>query len=354
MTGSVRRAVIPIFRDWMFSSQVTSTQHRTIFSGTQTIPTWRRHGPRPNRNPSPYHRKERAWKELKVELPDYEFDRRRAKDQVTPEELKEKMKKAGIQPPTPYMERPVYISSMGAVIDEYVPPEGDGKASLVSTEKVGQVTDKVKGKGKSMMSVRKIRKYEDDFDPKVWVEEAQETYIAAHRALADKDEDALHKYATEKAFPEMMNMTKRKTVRWNFIKSLEPPRVVHVRHAEVFDKENIFGQLTVRFHTQQTLAVYDRFGRLIHGGENVAKDVLEYVVFEKHLANVYGTWRLHAKIIPDWMPPKEPGRLTFLVQKEKTEAEEKKPSKEEHEEDKENEESESIYDRFGRVLRRKQ
>jgi hypothetical protein len=41
---------------------------------------------------------------LKVELPDYEFDRRRAKDQVTPEELKEKMKKAGIQPPTPYME----------------------------------------------------------------------------------------------------------------------------------------------------------------------------------------------------------------------------------------------------------
>jgi large subunit ribosomal protein L45 len=45
-----------------------------------------------------------------------------------------------------------------------------------------------------------------------------------------------------------------------------------------------------------------RFGRLIHGSEAVAKDVLEYCVFEKHLSNVYGTWRLHAKIIPDWMP----------------------------------------------------
>ena len=45
-----------------------------------------------------------------------------------------------------------------------------------------------------------------------------------------------------------------------------------------------------------------RFGRLLHGNENIAKDVLEYCVFEKHLSNVYGVWRLHSKIIPDWMP----------------------------------------------------
>lgn len=49
----------------------------------------------------------------------------------------------------------------------------------------------------------------------------------------------------------------------------------------------------------QCLAVYDRFGRLIYGSEVLAKDVLEYVVFEKHLSNEYGLWRLHAKIIPE-------------------------------------------------------
>lgn len=49
----------------------------------------------------------------------------------------------------------------------------------------------------------------------------------------------------------------------------------------------------------------------MHGSEILAKDVLEYVVFEKHLANQYGTWRLHAKIIPDWLPPKEPSGRTF-------------------------------------------
>lgn len=56
----------------------------------------------------------------------------------------------------------------------------------------------------------------------------------------------------------------------------------------------------------QTLAIYDRFGRLMYGQEDVPKDVLEYVVFEKHLTNPYGSWRMHGKIIPPWAPPKQP------------------------------------------------
>lgn len=80
-------------------------------------------------------------------------------------------------------------------------------------------------------------------------------------------------------------------------------------------------QVTVRFNTQQTLAVYDRFGRLIYGNEVVAKDVLEYVVFEKHLANVYGLWRIHEKIIPDWMPEREAGKKTYIKQKPVVEVE---------------------------------
>lgn len=59
----------------------------------------------------------------------------------------------------------------------------------------------------------------------------------------------------------------------------------------------------------------------MHGSKILAKDVLEYVVFEKHLANEYGTWRIHDKIIPDWMPPKEPGFLTYKVTKELAEPE---------------------------------
>ena len=44
----------------------------------------------------------------------------------------------------------------------------------------------------------------------------------------------------------------------------------------------------------------------MYGQEDVPRDVLEYVVFEKHLANPYGSWRMHGKIVPPWAPPKQP------------------------------------------------
>lgn len=56
----------------------------------------------------------------------------------------------------------------------------------------------------------------------------------------------------------------------------------------------------------QTLAIYDRFGRLMLGDEEEPRDVLEYLVIERHLVNPYGLWRLHGKIVPAWAPPKEP------------------------------------------------
>ena len=99
-----------------------------------------------------------------------------------------------------------------------------------------------------------------------------------------------------------------------------------------------------------------RFGRLIHGSEVVAKDVLEYVVFEKHLSNIYGMWRLHSKIVPDWLPAREPGRLTFRVPKEepKKEKEAKTEAKEVVSEEQEEEpQRETLMDRFGRAIGRK-
>ena len=52
---------------------------------------------------------------------------------------------------------------------------------------------------------------------------------------------------------------------------------------------------------------------MIHGSPVVAKDVLEYVVFEKYLASFYGKWRMHAKIIPDWLRHERPASLLTQV-----------------------------------------
>jgi large subunit ribosomal protein L45 len=40
-------------------------------------------------------------------------------------------------------------------------------------------------KSKSMMAVRKIKSFEEDFSTKYFPEEAQEIYLKAHKALAE-------------------------------------------------------------------------------------------------------------------------------------------------------------------------
>ncbi|EAT35833.1 AAEL012025-PA [Aedes aegypti] len=266
----------------------------------------------------------RKQKYVKVDIPNLN----EKAEELSQEQMKTRMKERGILPPRPWMERPFYISCTGGVFEPYVPPEGDGKMSAVSKEGAKQKFELLEKKTKSMMAVRKIRSFDDDFEPPEFAAQAQEIYIQAHNLLMEKNKYKLREIITERAYPEMMHNVTDKTIRWKFLKSLEPPRVVHARCTDVISKDNIFGQVTVRFHTQQILAIYDRFGRLMHGSEIVEKDCLEYVVFEKHLSNEYGVWRLHEKIIPDWMPPKAPAYITYRVDDEPPQAPKEEESKE--------------------------
>lgn len=108
-----------------------------------TIPPRKRRGIS-NRHWNPAFTKARNWKVLKVELPDYDWDRARARGDIPPEKIREKMKKNGLNPMA-NAAPPTYISSFGVVLDKYVPPEGDGKASLFSQGGASQGLDKTKG-----------------------------------------------------------------------------------------------------------------------------------------------------------------------------------------------------------------
>ncbi|KAK0097807.1 hypothetical protein PV326_013648 [Microctonus aethiopoides] len=261
-----------------------------------------------NKHWNPKFKKLRAQKLIKIKLPDYT----KSNDDLTPEEVRSKMKEQGLKPSRPWIEKQIFISATGDIFEAYVPPEGDGKFSAISKTGAKQKVEFMTKKGKSYFAVRKIRSYEEEFSIGGFEEEAQSIYVKAHEAIATKDKTALRLLVTEKAYPEVTHNTMDKTIRWKFIESLELPKVVHARCTTLMTKDNVFAQITVRFHNQQTLAVYDRFGRLMHGSEIVRKDVLEYVVFEKHLANKYGIWRIHGKIIPPWMPPREYSARTFI------------------------------------------
>ncbi|XP_077428283.1 large ribosomal subunit protein mL45 isoform X2 [Vanacampus margaritifer] len=224
-----------------------------------------------------------------------------------------KARSAGLVYRQQYMERSINIFCTAAIFDPYVPPEGDSRLSSLSKEGLKQRTEQMRQTASSHMAIRKIKEFDSEFSSKNFAERAQEIFCEAHNALCTFNKEKLHSLVTERCYPEMTRGNRYKTLRWRFVESLEAPRVVHARNPEMVSKGNLYGQVTVRMHSRQTLAIYDRFGRLMLGSEDQPKDVLEYLVMERHLVNSYGRWRLHGKIVPAWAPAKDPIIKTVMI-----------------------------------------
>ncbi|XP_011141504.1 probable 39S ribosomal protein L45, mitochondrial isoform X2 [Harpegnathos saltator] len=266
---------------------------------------------------NPKFKKERREKVIKIKLPSFENEDEDP-TKLSKEQIRSRMKEHGFVPQKQWSERPAYMSCTPIIFESYIAPEGDGKYSAITKEGAKQKYSFLKKKSKSLLAIRKIKSFDDMFKTSHFIEEAIDIYKKAYEALAAKEgEEKLLQYVTETAYPKMIHNMMDKTIHWKFLESLEPARVVHMRTTDVITKENVFAQITVRFHTQQILAIYDRFGRLIQGSEILRKDVLEYIVFEKHLANEYGIWRIHGKIIPSWMTPKDISEGTYVLPKQK-------------------------------------
>ncbi|XP_009919670.2 large ribosomal subunit protein mL45 [Haliaeetus albicilla] len=233
--------------------------------------------------------------------------------ELSPEEKEKRLRSSGIVFPEEHIERTFYLACTADIIDPYVPPEGDARLTSLSKDGLKQKVEKLRQTAASQLALRKVKDHDPDFSTKTFPEKAQEIFIEAHNCLANFNKQKLHSLVTERCYPEMVRGNRYKTIRWSFVESLEPPRVVHVRCDSIVNRGNLYGQVTVRMHTRQTLAIYDRFGRLMYGGEQVPKDVLEYVVFERYLVNPYGTWRMHGKIVPEWAPPKDPIVKTVMI-----------------------------------------
>ncbi|XP_034757229.1 39S ribosomal protein L45, mitochondrial [Etheostoma cragini] len=229
------------------------------------------------------------------------------------ENTEAKARAAGIVFRQEYVERPINIACTAGIFDPYIPPEGDARLSTLSKEGLKQRTEQLRQSAGSQLAIRKIKEHDSQFTTKSFAERAQDIFIEAHSALTQFNKEKLHSLVTERCYPEMTRGNRYKTIRWRFVESLEPPRVVHARCPDMVTKGNLYGQVTVRMHSKQTLAIYDRFGRLMTGSEEQPKDVLEYLIIERHLVNPYGLWRLHGKIVPSWAPAKDPVVKTVMI-----------------------------------------
>ncbi|NXQ60901.1 RM45 protein, partial [Anthoscopus minutus] len=203
------------------------------------------------------------------------------------------------------------------IMDPYVPPEGDARLTSLSKDGVKQQMQKLRQTAASQLAYVPQRSSSPRSSPGHL--KATQNHPDPFKTLPNPprtllfNKQKLHSLVTERCYPDLVRGNRYKTIRWSFVESLEPPRVVHVRCDSVMNRGNLYAQVTVRMHSRQILAIYDRFGRLMYGGEEIPKDVLEYVVFERYLVNPYGTWRMHGKIVPEWAPPKDPIIKTVMI-----------------------------------------
>lgn len=101
------------------------------------------------------------------------------------------------------------------------------------------------------MAIRKIRSYEEEFDAPDFCKMAEEIYKKVHEYMVTKNLDKLEEVVTERAHPEVIHNIKNTTIHWKYLDTVELPRIVHARCTDIVTKDNIFGQVTVRFHTKQ-------------------------------------------------------------------------------------------------------
>ncbi|VDM63474.1 unnamed protein product [Angiostrongylus costaricensis] len=275
-------------------------------------------------------RKLRGKKTVVLDLPDDE--ERRHQETLTPSQLRIELLRKGINPykevqPRAWQESQItmqsflliqYSPSLDGVIDPFVTPE---ETLPIFSGGIDGVKEKGEELKQRMLhryhnwrnGTSRIRKKEgfEKFDAKVNADwpggvsrvpnfvlmlqlfgpTADFIYEEAHRALMKRDKPTLHKCITEHAFT-----------------------VVSVRCADhPYKSGNDIAQITVRMRTKQKLAIYDRFGHLLLGSETEPREVVEYVVFENHIAVIDGTWRLHDKVYPKWVTPKQGAHTTLAL-----------------------------------------
>ncbi|KAL3091359.1 hypothetical protein niasHS_007152 [Heterodera schachtii] len=299
--------------------------------GFERFMGWRRSNPaKANRNThinERYMRRLRGAKRLIMDLEE-DYAERRQLDQMRPDEVRMYLLRKG-KPnifkdvaPRDWNEHQITLNTFGQAIDPYIPPETSlfsRGAKDIFPDLKAFATRKYQG---IFYGLRRIRKKDgfQNFNLKDFTKLAEQVYANAYNALALRDKAKLHELITEAAFSKMWPDVEKGTLRWKLVQFNEPSKVLTVRCLDNPTKSgNDIAQIIVRMHSTQILALYDKDGHLLLGSEEEPRQCLEYVVFENHVASVDGMWRLHCRIYPNWLKPKQSPHRQGLIDEEEME-----------------------------------
>merc|ERR1719223_1384528 len=110
----------------------------------------------------PKFKKLRKNKFVKMNAPDFDKIRNEDMNMQTAEERRAYFIKEGVEPPTSFEYKPFNITTSSEIFDPYLPPEGDGKATLFSSEGIKQSFNQITKKAsKSFKHQRQIKKHDE-------------------------------------------------------------------------------------------------------------------------------------------------------------------------------------------------
>lgn len=195
------------------------------------------------------------------------------------------------------MDRPMFIDSPGVIFSDYLPIR---RFFILTPSGIKERWNAFKNGLWTIYSLVHVRKHCKPFKLKEFAKQAQEIYIDVNKSLISKDKQKLQDLATSSVYLSLRNLyfSPDKNLHWRYVSTVTRPKVVHVRANPVENKTNLFAQITVRIHSKQVMAVKDKHGRRIKGSDKEVREVIDYVVFERHLSNKYGKWRVCGKLFP--------------------------------------------------------
>ncbi|CAH3172982.1 unnamed protein product [Porites lobata] len=201
------------------------------------------------------------------------------------------------------MDRPFFIDSPGMIFSDYLPVR---RFFILTPSGIKERWNAFKNGLWTIYSLVHVRKHCKPFKLKEFANEAQEIYIDVNKAVISKDKQKLQDNATSSVYLSLRNLyfSPDKNLHWRYVSTVTRPKVVHVRANPVETKTNLFAQITVRIHSKQVMAIKDKHGRHIKGSDKEVREVVDYVVFERHLTNKYGKWRVCGKLFPQ-LPRKQ-------------------------------------------------
>ncbi|KAI9596694.1 hypothetical protein BDF19DRAFT_438336 [Syncephalis fuscata] len=156
------------------------------------------------------------------------------------------------------------------LIDPFVPLPRSQRPSIFSRAGFRTAVKHWKNIAFTTFCIGRLRMSLDGWKPKPFAMEAQEMYEWMNNAFARGAREELREICTENMFSRLKNDMKNRvgTYKWTLHGQVEPPRVVTARYGQMATKL-FLAQVTVRIHTKQSMAVYNKkvFQRVVGPGE---------------------------------------------------------------------------------------